>query len=815
MSRSFRLLQFIIFVALAASGASAQQHFLPAKLDLTGDIASPNLESATHHPLPEQYVWAPGTKDSDWGRTFYFRDTFNLKAAPHIATLYVAGPDRIRVYVNGRLMANAERDPKSRLRPMVLALPLARALHAGSNTLAMEVAGGDRLVAKIVPRAPGLMGPALAMTDGTWQSSDQGPAGWQRPGAGAASWKPVRALGGVESDIDFFQWNSDAGMYQWPGYDGISPFLAHVPVPVESVVYAFDGLGRLEDLAAIAPVAPEAEGKNGSGSSAGEFRVMLPPVGATREEYPFVVLDLGRESDGRLELTSDSAEPMKLELQFGESRQEAINEPYLGVDSVMVPPHATVRGPKSAFRYAVVRFVAGTPPLRFKSIRLDTIYYPVKYQGSFESSDPLLNRIWAVGAYTSHLSMQDDIWDAPKRDRGRWMGDLDVSGRVIDTVFADHFLMQDTLNHLIAEAGKPVHGDVNGIPGYSAFWVMGQADYYRHIGDRSYLESIRQPLAGLLDYMETELDNRPVFANTHKSWPFVDWSPDLNGDTPEARRATTLEFAEAFTEGAWLLGETGDSAGEAKYAAEAASLKQAAQQYLLDASSDTFGTRWETNAMAIFSGVANDAETRDIWDKVLSRPRHFMITPYYNFYVITAMAESGHRKEALDWIREYWGGMIHEGATSFWEAYDPDWPKGNFHESLQADNGQGYFVSLCHGWSSGPTAWLTEQVVGITPEAAGFSKVSIRPDLAGLEWARGTEPTPHGPIRVDLRSASAGLETTLDLPDGVDAEVSMPAVAGVTSIKVNGQPMSATPAEGGRRLMIHLDRGGSYMLTVQ
>ena len=42
-----------------------------------------------------------------------------------------------------------------------------------------------------------------------------------------------------------------------------------------------------------------------------------------------------------------------------------------------------------------------------------------------------------------------DIWDAPKRDRGRWMGDLDVSGRTIEDVFDDHFLMEETLDRLL------------------------------------------------------------------------------------------------------------------------------------------------------------------------------------------------------------------------------------------------------------------------------------------------------------------------------------------------------------------------------
>ncbi len=104
------------------------------------------------------------------------------------------------------------------------------------------------------------------------------------------------------------------------------------------------------------------------------------------------------------------------------------------------------------------------------------------------------------------------------------------------------------------------------------------------------------------------------------------------------------------------------------------------------------------------------------------------------------MAEMGHRPEALAWIRQYWGGMLEEGATSFWEAYDPSWYHEDFHSSLQSDNRSGYFVSLAHGWSAGPTAWLMEQVLGIQPTGAGFSTVDIRPDLVDLEWAQAPSP---------------------------------------------------------------------------
>ncbi len=169
---------------------------------------------------------------------------------------------------------------------------------------------------------------------------------------------------------------------------------------------------------------------------------------------------------------------------MGESESEALKSPYLGINQLTIPAHGTGHGPKTAFRYAKIRFLSGGTKIRFKSISVDHIYYPVTYAGSFSSSDEMLNRIWEVGAYTAHLCMQDGVWDASKRDRGRWMGDMDVSGRVVEDVFGERPLMEDTLDRLMGPA--PINEHINGIPGYSAFWFTGVADYYRHTGSKSF-----------------------------------------------------------------------------------------------------------------------------------------------------------------------------------------------------------------------------------------------------------------------------------------------------------------------------------------
>lgn len=795
-----------LIAAIPRSSSALEQWSEPTPLDPTAGITSPMLESQTHQPLPEQYIWSSkGAHERREGPS-YFRSSFNLSEKPPNATLYVAGPEQVAVYLNGELIGNFKQNPTSRLRPFVFWLDVSQQLKEGRNVLALQVVGGDRLAVKVLPRGPEELAPALLLSGTNWKFSTEAQSGWERPDFDDSNWKPVVALGGIESNIDFFQWNSDANMYLWPGYDGISPFLARLPLPASKVTDAFEGLGHFDHVEALTSPA------NSSLSADSEFAVRLPPASVPLEEHPSLVLDFGREINGRLEVVSDSDQPLKVQIAYGESPGEALREPYLGTDDLLVHPHATAYGPKSAFRYARIQFLQGPAPLRFKAIRLDAIYYPVRYEGAFESSDPLLNRIWAVGAYTAHLCMQDDIWDAPKRDRGRWMGDLDVSGRVIDSVFADHFLMQDTMDRLVHDAGSPVDADVNTIPGYSAFWVMGEADYYRHFADLEYLRSIHDPLVQLLSYMEGALDQRNLFAEPRKSWPYVDWSPDMNQNTPEVSRATQLEFCKAFSDGAWLLRQQGDNASAERFQAKADAMKAAAQKFLLDPGTQTFGLRHQTNAMAIFSGVADAAQTETIWQRVLSHPRQFMISPYYNFYVITAMAQAGHRRETLEEIRNYWGGMVKEGATSTWEAYDPSWPKEDFHRSLQSDNGQGYFVSLAHGWASGPTAWLIEQVLGIQPLEPGFREVSIRPDLVDLEWARGAEPTPQGLIRVDYRKAAKGLEAEIDLPQGLIGKVSMPVSAGQTCVMVNGKPLEGSPAENGSRLLLQLTQGAHYKL---
>ncbi len=797
MSKLMKFLAFFLVAAATAAAAFAQKSSGP--LDPTRTLL-PGPAPA-YAALPEQYIWTfgditaqrPDHSKFPWNRPdlratpHYFRAHFHVTALPQAATLYIAGPREAHIFLNGHPLGDFYINTEAPIGFHVFHVSVDGGLRSGDNVLAIEairgrgvvsgsgpvttqqLAYGEILAAKIVPASFGADASALLISDTNWRSiavpADKPIDNWSTATFDDSLWHSVASLGPVESNVDFFQWSADAGMYGWPGYMGMSPALRTFPLIAVEVTHVFTGHATFSHLSSLTME-----------KAAEPFTVTnKATVQTTDADAPSLLLDFGREVAGRLLVESASPADATLSIAYGESEVEALatgltpeqqGGNYLGTNILEVPANGFARGPKSGFRYVRIRFLHGASVAAFKAIRVEGIYYPVTYAGSFESSDPLLNRIWETGAYTAHLCMQDGTWDAVKRDRGRWAGDLDVEGRVISAVFGDRELMEETLRAMVPSGGE----HVNGIPSYSALWITSLASLYQSSGDKAFLASEHNDLLRILEAMDASLDARGLFDNAKHQWLFVDWAPGLYAYTPEARIGTQLQYIRGYRAAVALLQDLGDATNAKRYEIQATKAL-AAVHGLRDPNGATYGSTWQLNALAT---LTDDQTTRPaLWDDVLSHvkqdsPSDQVISPYFNAYVLDAMTAAGHHSEALDWIRTYWGGMLAEGATSFWESYDLRWPKTNPHLSLQADGTSGYFVSMAHGWSSGPTAWLTENILGIMPASPGYDIVSIRPHLSGLEYAQGSVPTPHGviTIRVDRRKGIA-----FDLPPGVTARV--------------------------------------------
>jgi len=157
------------------------------------------------------------------------------------------------------------------------------------------------------------------------------------------------------------------------------------------------------------------------------------------------------------------------------------------------------------------------------------------------------------------------------------------------------------------------------------------------------------------------------------------------------------------------------------------------------------------------------------------------VSTFYGYYVLQARAMAGDYQGALEVIREYWGGMLDLGATTFWEDFDLSWAKnaGRIDEltpegkiDVHADYGDYCYVGLrhsyCHGWASGPTAWLSQHVLGVNILEPGCKSIRIEPHLGDLEWVEGTYPTPMGLIKLrHEKRADGSIDSKVDIPKGI------------------------------------------------
>ncbi len=799
----FLLLIAIASVAFAAhlSARPSPAHRVPS-LDPTFGLPLPAGVKQSY-ARPPDWIWAATVGPQ---QSVYLRKTFRLAAMPAQPILYVTADNFFAAYVNGHKVAH--RNHGIMAWNQVIRVPVKKYLHVGTNIIAVRATNDGGPAGAILWLLSGTG--TVTKTDGSWKLLSQAPQSnrWR-----IALRQPHLIPATVECRYGGAPWYH--ALSPWPvGY------LYHLYFQPQRI-QVLHGQGVFRQLPGVAEKLTPANMRSLRPAYRGVSRlapahkinlVVSPPRGRMPPE---LLIGFGQEVAGRIQVRGTGGTVI---IGTGESRGEALHQPWGGYHSLRLSAGTTESTPYSAFRYATISF-KGTGPIHLNRLRLDFKYYPVVYRGAFSCSNPLLTKIWYTGAYTTHLCMQQDIWDAPKRDRRMWMGDLQVSGEVINNVFLDHFLMEQTMRRLRAEAqgsnppaALPAN-DVNGIPGYSCAWVCALADFYKHTGAIGYIRSQHVLLLSMLRYMKRAFNSENLFHNSHNHWCFTDWAHKLHGNTPQSYVATDLYTCLAVRRAVFLLRALGDTTHARRWARWDAKIIQAARKHLANPKTGTYTQLRQVNAMAIDSGVASVVQRRAIAARILGPqcPSWKQIaTPYYNNFVIFALSHLGRTAQAMRFVQKYWGGMIREGATTFWEGYDPSWPKHHFHRHLQADWTTGYFVSLCHGWSCGVTNWLTQYVLGVNATGGGFATASIVPHLGALQWVKGRVPTPHGNIVVSVRRTASGESMHLTLPAGINAKIG---IAG-NRATLNGKPIMPMK-HGLHHSYLDIDAAGSYIINGQ
>ena len=458
-----------------------------------------------------------------------------------------------------------------------------------------------------------------------------------------------------------------------------------------------------------------------------------------------MLYDFGRETFGYVRLSGLVG---VAHLYYGESREEALDKDHCETLDI-VSTHQEL-GSK-AFRYVYVETADNS---HYDSLSMDYEYAPYdeSHSGTFACSDKLLNKIWEVGAYTMDLTTREFFLDGIKRDRWTWSGDA------IQSYLMNYYLRFDTecVKRTIRQLrGKdPVTAHINTIMDYTFYWFKSILDYYQYTGDLTFISEMYPKMCTLMDYVLERTNSDGLVEGKADDWIFVDWV-----DFPMHKRgvlafeqilfykalmtmhtcATLLHQTDPYQQLAEnVIGKTrkllwNDDCQAWEHAIEEGEINDQITKF--------------PNMFAILYDIVDDTTKRNIVDSVMENNKIDPITtPYMRFYELEALCMMGRQTQVLQEIRNYWGGMLREGATSFWEKYIPS-EQGTEHLAMY---GRPYGKSLCHAWGASPVYLLGRYFLGIQPTQPGYATWEARPYLADLEWMEGRVPTPNGIIHIRM-----------------------------------------------------------------
>ena len=434
----------------------------------------------------------------------------------------------------------------------------------------------------------------------------------------------------------------------------------------------------------------------------------------------YIILDFGKEMRGGVRIFASGSDGSQIRIRFGESVAECCSE--LGVCGIYTDNCKDEAISEKAKRqnatndhanrdfYVTLPSWSNTPigDTGFRFVRLDFEgEYAIKsvvaentilkrrakytYKGDRE-----IERIFSAAKRTIDLCVGSGyIWDGVKRDRLVWVGDLAPEILALTTLYGRCKEIEESID--LAREHTPIPNYMDGICTYSLWWMIILKDYTNRVETGDFV--LRQ-----LDYLEslTEHFLKGIDENGETNYPmyFVNWP--LFG-TPEEREGFKAIAIVAMRSAVEILEKHGRNASFAKEALLRFEKRPITAQSKVVAALKYYAT-----------GSITDTE-RDI---LMSDGTNGMST-FMAYYILKAMAVFD-KDHAIRIMKDYFGGMLSLGSTTFWEEFDSEWaslgridrmPKKN-QIMAHGDTGShcyvGFRMSLCHGWAAGVIAFIKE-----------------------------------------------------------------------------------------------------------
>jgi alpha-L-rhamnosidase len=460
---------------------------------------------------------------------------------------------------------------------------------------------------------------------------------------------------------------------------------------------------------------------------------------------------------------------------FGDNQPDNLDPDICGSDTYISSgvPEGDVF--LNRFNHHVFRYVKldnlPEKPLKIKAYRMRTDF---PKRGSFECSDPDLNRIYNLVDWTvENLAFDGYMVDCASIERLGYGGDGNASTLTLQDM-ADVDPLYLNWLQAWADSQQPDGGlphtapnpyTAGGGPYWCSFLVQATWRSYVSYADKRLLERFYPAMVHWLDYVDAyTVDGLLKQWPNHKyrGWYLGDWAaPEgVNVEDPESiDLVNNCALCQVYLDLEQIALVLENPAAAAKFRLRYEALAQRIHQVFYHPETGLYGSGSQLDLVfPLLVGAVPETLMPSVVAQLKERT-----AALYNGHLATGLVgipvltEWATLSQECNWFYEllkqpgYPGYlyMLEQGGTGVWE----EWDGGRSH---------------LHNCYNGIGSWFYQALGGIIPTAPGYRQVRIAPQVPkGLVWVRVTRNTPYGPITVYRNGSSLEVE----IPVGVTAEI--------------------------------------------
>jgi alpha-L-rhamnosidase len=520
-----------------------------------------------------------------------------------------------------------------------------------------------------------------------------------------------------------------------------------------------------------------------------------------------VSIDFGRIVAGFVEVDLDAPAGTVVELHYRELEWEAgqvelLSAPNSGGSYIARGHDDRYRALElNGLRYLHLAIHAEREAtVRIEAVRVREYIYPWSGEAFFRSNDDEITALYEAGIRTVNLNSFDSFTDCPTREQRAWVGDGVVHQMVHLTTNSDWRLARNYLR--LGDSPRPDHmlpmsvvgeiefGGATTIPDWALHWVHGVHNSFRYAGIDDELLSLLPTVEKVLRWYEPYVDEFGTISDVPE-WNLVDWASVFS--TGRSSILTSL-WARGLAEFAEISDAVGN-AGSARWARARWEGARAGFEDFWDEARGTYVDHFlpaadgsgakrmpaasqAAGATAIVSGLA----PRERWSRiidVITDADALVVRSWIGGndggYDLQKMIEQSEGIQRIDWdvdreivlAEPFYSYVVHDAVAAAGRAGDLVTLMRRW--SVFLTNGYDTFGECwgwgtpVHGWSSTPTRDLVSYVLGVTPDAPGYTRVRVAPAPGPLTQLEGAVPTPFGLVTVHVAHGAVSIDSPVDV----------------------------------------------------